>query len=889
MKKVLIFIFVSILLAQNFNIKAADEGLAPTELVKLANKEIIDMGILSDEYFRLANIDGKPLSENEHLKGNRNYIVYGQPNGDFKENRYRYLGYTRMGALFTNFLFPNDITSIKGLWDRNWIEDPKYNTLTKNRNEVKGEDTFDNNPIYEESIRLGLKLISRKNSDGSLMDFPNDKLNERQWYKYVHIYQPPTSVSWGCGIMFHNPSGNQVNYLTVPLSPDGLKGDINAQFEEIPSSAIAGDTVLIGIVVKSTINRDLSKTNGNAPLFKWEITDKTTNKPITSVTYAGYSEKDTENLDLPTNSEKVLYAAFAMPESDVNIKFEINKDGLNPAETVLDNNSLNAVITPVIPINTTGKFDLDYNVISKKVAFPLANGKDITAKLAAPKGSMTGKAWGKLIVDNETPKLFHGYAGEEIEVDEPAGTIIKHPQISSTIYRKDATYDTTTGLYDNPIEGKYLKGPDSKTISGKISFSGDAYGNYKYSCNGCQTNADGSTYCSGHTGRTSAQFNSGTDTRIITTHIYNGKPMITAKTFQNKIDYNTSNYLQKNLFWASEPYKFNVIRWMCHQNEDNSLYGWTPVPGQHQRTFTQQNSAVLNWSIGKDVSGTYKKDNSMAEEYKQAREAARAQIYEVSKYDKAVFATDIEFKKVDYPIRSGYYFNPTGTYTFTVETVTYKTTEADTKDHRDLVNAVINSFRYESDLMYINSRKEPVNLQNELLSKSGSSYNRRPAALTAQDPTGVDGLVLLNVLDRNDNEARYSKKVEELKHSQQSNGYTHEYLKAILEGYEESGTIGSKDIYKYREYLKDGQHIYRITEKTAVTIQINPENRKVYTNINMSDGKYTVMAWIDDIELSGIGNEYKKLGTLKGVYSLDKVQVTVNGSMYDDLNGTIEN
>jgi FMN-dependent NADH-azoreductase len=42
--------------------------------------------------------------------------------------------------------------------------------------------------------------------------------------------------------------------------------------------------------------------------------------------------------------------------------------------------------------------------------------------------------------------------------------------------------------------------------------------------------------------------------------------------------------------------------------------------------------------------------------------------------------------------------------------------------------------------------------------------------------------------------------------------------------------------------------------------------------------------WFDDIALSSIAREYKKLGTLKGVSTLDEITVTVKGSMYDDVN-----
>lgn len=873
MRKSIAIIIMLLTLATATN---ATEEISRENLVKLANREIIELGLLKFDYFGETNEDEKPLSTNPYLSGSRNYIVYGDPHGDFKDNRYRYLGYTMSDANFTNYLFPNDITSSTGLWDRNWVLNPANNSLTKDRIEVRGDDKFNNRPEYEESIRLGLKLISRKNPDGSLLDFPDDKLNTREWHKYVHVYQPPTSVSWGCGIMFHNPSGNQINYLTVPMSPEGLRGDIDAQFEELPTSATAGDRVQVSVVIKSTFNKSLTKAAGDAPLFTWQITNKTTNTPISTVTYKGHSDKPSGNLEIPAKGEMLLYAEFVMPNSDVNIKFEINKDGKMPAESVLDNNVLDSgdAIKAVSPINTTGAFDLDYNVLSKKVTFSLANGADIVADLVAPRGSLYGNAWGSLNVNNETPDLYNAetFHAADKNVTEPAGRIIKHPKISTTIYRKDATYDSSTGKYDDPTNSKWINTPNIKKRNGIISFNGTAYGRYEYY--DTRTNLDGSTYTERMTGTTSAAFNSGTDTRVVTTRIYNGKPAITAKTFENKIDNNTTSDLLKKLWWTSEPYKFNVIRWMCHQAEDGSLYGWTAVPGQYQRTFTQQNSAGIEWAAA----------STMQKDYKRSRDAARNGDYRKPEYDKAVFASDIDFKNVDYPIKSGYYFNPTGTYTFTVETVTYKTSQADTKDHKDLVDAVIKSFRYESDLMYINSNKEPVNIQNELLPRSGNSYGRRPASLTAQDPTGVDGVVLLNVLDRSDSESRYSKKVEELQHSEESGGYTHEYWKEILEGYDESGTIDSKNNYKYREYIKDGQHIYRITEKTTVTIQINPDNWFIYTHAHMPDGKYTVKAWIGDIELSGINNEYKKLGTLKGISVLDEIEVSVKGSMYEDAN-----
>ena len=142
---------------------------------------------------------------------------------------------------------------------------------------------------------------------------------------------------------------------------------------------------------------------------------------------------------------------------------------------------------------------------------------------------------------------------------------MSYNSIYTAIHRKDATRDLTNS-YDNPPESKWLDGPDSKTASGKITFSGTAYAKYQYTVT--KTKEDGTKEIKTKTGTTSAAFNSGTDTRNITTRIYNGKPSIPAKTFENKIDYNEANYLQKNMFWTSEPYKFDVVHWMCHQDDD---------------------------------------------------------------------------------------------------------------------------------------------------------------------------------------------------------------------------------------------------------------------------------------------------------------------------------
>ena len=45
-------------------------------------------------------------------------------------------------------------------------------------------------------------------------------------------------------------------------------------------------------------------------------------------------------------------------------------------------------------------------------------------------------------------------------------------------------------------------------------------------------------------------------------------------------------------------------------------------------------------------------------------------------------------------------------------------------------------------------------------------------------------------------------------------------------GYSESGTLGSRDNFKYRGYVKEGQSMHKITETTEITIKVNKDNIK---------------------------------------------------------------
>ncbi|PQQ67768.1 hypothetical protein B9R14_14090 [Acetivibrio saccincola] len=52
---------------------------------------------------------------------------------------------------------------------------------------------------------------------------------------------------------------------------------------------------------------------------------------------------------------------------------------------------------------------------------------------------------------------------------------------------------------------------------------------------------------------------------------------IPSKSFRNEIENNRVDSLNKKMYWESEPYNFNVIRWMCRLDSNGKEYGWTPV------------------------------------------------------------------------------------------------------------------------------------------------------------------------------------------------------------------------------------------------------------------------------------------------------------------------
>ncbi|UQZ35422.1 hypothetical protein C2I18_18980 [Paenibacillus sp. PK3_47] len=824
-------------------------------------------------------------------------MVYGSSHGErliHKNNMYPFSGYNLRGDSVSAKGVPwyagwsgskiQDFDMVKSPW-----EDPRTgvkNNLFNRYSDPSNKYLASSNGNFEQAILTGLNLeyggkkysqfmynnMNAGYKDRVVYDFNATPSKGGKWVDYVQIIQPPTFLSWGSGrIYIDHPDGN-LTYLGIPIAPFVLQADdLSAVFENFPSGAVAGDSVTVGVRINSTFDGDRTTD------FNWEIKDGS-GKSV-QANFKGHEPKRSGPITVPGNSERMLYASFIMPETSVSVKLQVNY-GKSPEEVIYTNNTASSTLKLVQPLPAAKrKFELDYNVLSRTISFPLANGQAINAVLSLPGSSRWNRnATGALNVINGTPGLLRNFqVNNNPAVNDAATTVTRKPVIAAKLQRTD--------FGDNPLGGAWLNPgnaytPLSKT--GTVSFNGEVNRSYIRTYETCKTvtGADGKTERECETreeqGSTTAPFSPGQDSITANVKVYNGRKDVPAQEYSDKIENNAANSLSKRLLWTTEPYKINTIRWMAYADEAGKLSNWTPVNGQYERTFTQQGIGNLAWETGQ----------TMANAYSQGREAARRMTNNKADYDRAVFATDRELQQFDYPVKSGYYFNPAGVYNFTLETVTYKPTGDDTKDHKDLVNAVIDSFRYESDLIYINNNKVSVNLLNEPLARTGNTIIRKPAALSVKNAKGVNALPLLSVEDRSTDSSRYSKDVEEIYHSQDQNNpdATHIFWKNILEGYSQSSTKGSSDVFKYREFVKDGQRMYKITEKTTVSIAVNPGNTPIYTDARMPDGNYYVKAWIADVELSSSTNAYRTLGKLVGVKPLDEIRVSVKGSMYDDLN-----
>lgn len=878
--------------------------LTPEEVLKRTNQDMKDLYGLKDFYSQKAH--GRQLNTallqqqiDEAIKDPKKFkgfdVVYGTSHGTKITHKgqtmQRYSGYNVFGEPVSTDGFPWDAgwsgTKIQNfqLIQSPWIDkklDRKFNDFPKNFEgelpdkllEYLPDTTFESKIIEALNKEYATQLYGEnlmynnqnKQYAGSRV-YDRDTAPKGGWIKYVHVIQPPTYLSQGSGRVYLK-SGT---YMDVPIAAfiETEPSDISAEFVDLPSEAMAGDELNVSVWLRSTFpERETAK-------FSWSVTRKSDGLPLTTaedqLMYGGGVAAESGSIGISKTEKRRLSVSFTMPESDVRIQFKINEDGKQPEEVILDNNVLNSEIKLNIPQQ------LPYDMLTKKVELDLPSNTATLELPDLPDARWAGNAKGRLAVINQSPELLRDFeVHNNPDVDVSSSTIIRRPVVTYTIKRED--------YGDNPLGKQWLNLdkpgiPLSKT--GEIHYEGSVSRPYKYThswpeCTGEGEERTCETKSETRYGTATADFTSDTITKVYDMYVYNGMKDVPKREYRNEIEENHTDSLAKKLFWENEPYHYDVIRHMHHQDENGKKVDWTQVPGQYKRTFIQQASGSVQWNI----------ESSMSDEYAQARDAAAKRKNNKKLFDKAVFATDKELQKYDYPIKSGYYFNPAGSYTFTVKTEVFKDKQPKdmTDDHKDLVNGLINSFKYETDLMFINNQKVAVNIRNEGLKEKGGGFERKPGFISIKDNKSVNSIPLISVLDRSDDPSRYTKKVEEIKHTDKRGGDSHPFWKMVLEGYSESYTAGSNTNYAYREYVKAGQHMYKITETSTITLVVNPGNVPLYTHASMPNGTYYVKAWFDKVNMTEGNHAYRDLKVLQGVEDIDSIEVTVAGSMFDDLN-----
>ena len=662
-----------------------------------------------------------------------------------------------------------------------------------------------------------------------------DRIDIMIYSDHAYILQPPTKDTWGLAIFFHTLNGD-TRYTTAWIKPLSIQaGDISAHAISSVSSAVPGSTVNLTFSAQSTFKYDLE-----------DVSYEVQSNGIVEIA-------DTQ--DLPREGAFNITYSFTMPENDVTVRFAVNEARDNPeSEEDWENNDDEITVLVAADIDRETDFEIDYNILQRNIRFQLG---EALAQLTLPRGTWTDVATGQLNVYNDTPNIYNDFVVENNEaVNEASEAITRNPLIRTLLRRED--------FGDNPLTRTY---GETNTDTGQVSADGEVNRSYSYRCGGCRGTGE-FRYCPGHYLTTTASFNRITNTNNITANVYNGMELLTPPTFTNDVDHNNISNRYKKLWWTSDPITLDVVRLMYNQGEDDTLSDKTEVDGRYERSFIEQNEGDLQWEIG----------TPMQDEYVNDRNKSQGRDYNLSGDEKVVLASDLRFRTVTdyYPIRSGYFFNPSGTYSFTLTTEIYKDTPDETQEHKDLVDAMIAAFRYESDMVYIDSSRQAVTIGGQSLSRVGTAFSATTDFVTTEDSPYFD--IDVDIDYNLDN-------VEELLHDYidvlyESGGVTDSRLRAVLEGYSESDTLSSRSDYKYVEYVHEGEEVYKITETSTVVITINPDNTKLYTHAQMRNGDYRVRVYIDMVDLDPL--TYGHLTTLAGIGSLDQISIKVIGSMFED-------
>ncbi|KNY27498.1 Athe_2463 domain-containing protein [Pseudobacteroides cellulosolvens] len=808
------------------------------------------------------------------------FIVYGSQYSVADNNQIyfkgklepRYLGFNQEGDNFENPNHPFDSWGGWKITDKVFIKNPwdntplsiKYNFV---RSRFSGSEinlsrpdgtTYKGN--LEKNIQLGLDLVRGPQTGKDLLVNPGKYADTRlydvgskpidpetgkpgQWCDFVQVIQPPTYYSWGHGWIFRD-NGSGYNYMSVPIAPFKLLQDnISVQINTTPVFSVYEDTE---VNISSLVTADTDeavKTSAH-----WEGVDAS-GKSI-------FDSKDPE-FTIENGKKQSNIKTPALKSGKYTFKFTVNNQANpSPVESVYVDNSVKVTINVIPRVTINGTVTLDYDVLSRDFHRPLNNGNNISAVLELGENTETTRyTWipnttnGALDVTRTDPQnIFSGFKvlNNPPEVSSNKTTVNKTPIATASIKRQS--------LGDNPgwLYARNLIDLISVPVinySGSVTreFKKEVYGVVSYSESTDNTTNPATTiktpnygwiYDGG--GEMEALFNPlGTEPITVIAHVFNGTASLPKeKKFRQEYSASESSDTKKKMYWVSQSFNLNVHRWMKHLSSNGSVKSLEARPGQFDRVFKGQEEAEI----------TYKVETPISKYYEYDRKNARNQEPPGNKsYPRVPFASDEDYSSIPYPFKSGYYFNPAGKYSVTLKTVTYKNRQELTQNHKDLLESIQNSFQFSSNLIYEESKK-----------KYNLNINRTSNLLT---------------ITRGQTQSHY----ELIPHSPNNNGYTHEMFKEILEGWSESETIGSFNNYMYREFISDSNApVYKVTETTTLTFEVNKNNKKLYTDYDMPDGNnYWMRASFNDFTYKGM--------KIKGTGMFDNIGINVVDSAYNDL------
>ncbi|WP_424991796.1 DUF5704 domain-containing protein [Paenibacillus turpanensis] len=213
-----IIILIAVTLSNNANVFG-------DTAVGAANKEIFEKYGYSN-YYDIEKV-------NAEVWKTKNRLVYGSPHGTYKQNEYRYLGYTNKGEEYPNNDYPYDDAPNPGSFFNNytWVADPWKNETVKSVYPNVKKTVFDD---YRSHFRANF-IEGMKREHGA--HFKEDVYVP--WENYYHIVVPSTKHTWGVARMWHIRN-SKLWYIDVGLAPDVLLNPDSETFVSTPE----GDAVL---------------------------------------------------------------------------------------------------------------------------------------------------------------------------------------------------------------------------------------------------------------------------------------------------------------------------------------------------------------------------------------------------------------------------------------------------------------------------------------------------------------------------------------------------------------------------------------------------------------------------------------------------------------------